>query len=48
MDKQMRDEEKRNAQRLDRAKMDAFNLGASEAIKMKQKERPQSCDISVS
>lgn len=47
MDKQLRDEEKRNAQRVDRAKMDAFNLGMSEAIRSKKHERPKTCDVSV-
>lgn len=47
LEKQLQDEAKRNAQRLDRAKMDAFNLGVSEAIKAKRKERPKTSDMSV-
>lgn len=47
MDKQLRDEERRKEQRLDRAKMDAFNLGMSEGIKVKNKERPKTCDVGV-
>ena len=47
MDKQLKDEEKRNTQRMDRAKIDAFNLGVSEAQKAKKMERPKTSDISV-
>lgn len=47
LEKQLKDEEKRNNQRLDRARMDAFNLGISEAVKMKKKERPKTSEISV-
>lgn len=48
LDKQLKDEEKRNNQRLDRAKIDAFNLGVSEALKQKKMERPKTSDMSVS
>ena len=48
MEKLLQDEEKSNARRLERAKMDAFNLGISEAIKEKKMERPKSSDLSVS
>jgi hypothetical protein len=48
MDKQLLDEEKANARRMDRARMDAFNLGVAEAIKEKMRERPKTSDLSVS
>ncbi len=48
MEKKLKDDEKRNAIRLDRAKMDAFNLGVAEAIKQKKMERPKTSDLSVS
>ena len=48
LDKQLKDEEKRNNQRLDRAKIDAFNLGVSEAQRAKNLERPKTSDMSVS
>ncbi len=32
---------------MDRAKIDAFNLGVSEAVKAKKMERPKTGDISV-
>lgn len=45
MERQLKDEETRKGQRFDRAKMDAFNLGVSEAIKAKRLERPKTSDI---
>ena len=48
LDKQLKDEEKRNNQRMDRAKIDAFNLGVSEAVRQKKAERPKTSDMSVS
>lgn len=47
LENQMKDEEKRNAQRLDRARMDAFNLGVADALKTKRKERPKTSDLGV-
>lgn len=47
LDLQLKEEERRREQRMDRAKMDAFNLGISDGIKMKMKERPKTCDVSV-
>lgn len=47
MEKVLRDEEKRNQLRLDRAKIDAFNLGVSQAVKEKLAQRPRTSDISV-
>ena len=48
MERQLKDEENRKGQRFDRAKMDAFNLGVSEAVKAKRLERPKTSDIPVS
>ncbi len=48
MEKLLQEEEKQNARRLDRARMDAFNLGVSEAVKEKLRERPKTSDMSVS
>ena len=48
MEKQLSDEEKRNIQRMERAKQDAFNLGIAEALKAKKQERPKTSDIPVS
>lgn len=48
LDKQLKDEEKRNNQRMDRAKIDAFNLGVSEAVRQKKAERPKTSDMSRS
>lgn len=48
MDLQIKEEERRREQRMDRAKMDAFNLGISDGVKLKMKERPKTCDVSVS
>lgn len=48
VEKQLREEERRNEQRLERAKMDAFNLGVSESVKAKARERPKTSDVSVS
>ena len=48
MERQLKDEETRKGQRFDRAKMDAFNLGVSEAVKAKRLERPKTSDIPVS
>ncbi len=48
MERQLKDEETRKGQRFDRAKMDAFNLGVTEAIKAKRLERPKTSDIPVS
>lgn len=48
LDKQLKDEEKRNNQRQDRAKIDAFNLGVTEAMKQKKMERPKTSDMSRS
>ncbi len=48
LDKQLKDEEKRNIQRMDRAKIDAFNLGVTEAMRAKKAERPKTSDMSVS
>lgn len=48
LDKQLKDEEKRNNQRMDRAKIDAFNLGVSEAQRAKKAERPKTSDMSRS
>lgn len=47
MEKQLEDEEKLHARRLDRAKMDAFNVGISEALREKRKQRPKTSDLSV-
>ena len=43
----IKDENKRNEQRMDRAKMDAFNIGVMEAVKAKKHERPKTSDLSV-
>ncbi len=48
MEKQLKDEEKRNITRSDRAKVDAFNLGMSQAIKEKLAQRPKTSDLSRS
>ncbi len=48
LDKQLKDEEKKNNQRMDRAKIDAFNLGVTEAMRAKKAERPKTSDMSVS
>ena len=48
MEKQLKDEEKRNINRSDRAKVDAFNLGMSQAIKEKLAQRPKTSDMSRS
>ncbi len=48
MEKLLKDEEKRNILRSDRAKIDAFNLGMSQAIKEKLAQRPKTSDLSVS
>lgn len=47
MEKILKDEEKRNVLRSDRAKIDAFNLGVSQAVKEKLAQRPRTSDISV-
>ena len=47
VEKILKDQEKHNERRLDRAKVDAFNLGVTEAIKLKRNERPKTSDISV-
>lgn len=47
MEKILKDEEKRNQLRSDRAKIDAFNLGVSQAVKEKLSQRPRTSDISV-
>jgi hypothetical protein len=48
MEYHLKDQEKRNNLRADRMKIDAFNLGVSEAIKAKRSERPKTSDISRS
>ncbi|CAF0878677.1 unnamed protein product [Brachionus calyciflorus] len=45
LEQQLKDEEKRNSQRVDRARMDAFNMGVTEALKAKKKERPKTSDL---
>lgn len=47
LEEQLKDEDKRNAQRIDRARMDAFNLGVTDALKAKKKERPKTSDLGV-
>lgn len=47
LEEQMKEEEKRNAQRIDRARMDAFNLGVSDALNIKKKQRPKTSDLGV-
>ena len=48
MEQQLKEEEARNKLKADRVRIDAFNLGVSEAIKSKKLERPKTSDISVS
>ena len=48
MERQLKDEDNRKGQRFDRAKIDAFNLGVSEAVKAKRLERPKTSDVPVS
>ncbi len=48
MEKQLQDEEKQNGRCVERAKMDAFNLGISEALKESRKKRPKTADVGVS
>ncbi len=47
MEQQLKDEEKRNNLRMDRVKIDAYNMGITEALKAKKLERPKTSDISV-
>jgi hypothetical protein len=48
MERHLKDQEAKKEQRFDRAKMDAFNLGVSEAVKAKRIERPKTSDLSRS
>jgi hypothetical protein len=48
MEYHLKDQDKRNNLRTDRIKIDAFNLGVSEALKAKRSERPKTSDISRS
>lgn len=47
MEHQLKEEEKRNNLRMDRVKIDAYNMGITEALKAKKLERPKTSDISV-
>lgn len=48
MEKQLQEEENDVYRRNERAKMDAFNIGVAEAIKMRKNDRPKTSDVSVS
>lgn len=47
LEEKIKEEEKRNVQRIERARMDAFNLGVSDALNIKKKQRPKTSDLGV-